>query len=504
MENIIENALKKMEPAVLAATLGTCANKSNKKRQLDDDDGDGDGSGNSPSANKIRKPNEDVNLYSGWKVPSNKYEIPTISTSITPELFYKEYVSKRRPVVLRGSLEDLAHLQKWTNQYLKESIKGKVMVEKRAESKASFGRGNEIPMSFTKFIDLIESGDDMHYLTTQDVQADEDGRPDLMASFMKCLKNDFPLRPKIVGNLVPQNINIWMGNNKEGASSGLHHDYHDNLYCVLRGKKRFRLFSPGDAEKMSTRGKLVKVHANGRINYEGEVTTAYGADLQSDAAADASRAKDEAENRLLAAELAVKEGRDGAEEELEEAERMLEEAMDALIDIEMENDDRDESDGDDEDDDDDEEKDVALFGGQNEGINIRTDSDDDDDHVNGDISPAENDNDDTENLCGRILVDKTVKNPDNFSLVPHHILDNEEEIRSKYPKLMEAKVSFCEIEAGEILYLPASWFHEVTSFGGHLAFNYWFHPPDAHDDFDNPYTTNFWSNDFKQRLVTLA
>ena len=53
-------------------------------------------------------------------------------------------------------------------------------------------------------------------------------------------------------------------------------------------------------------------------------------------------------------------------------------------------------------------------------------------------------------------MDKTVKNPDNFSLVPHHILDNEEEIRSKYPKLMEAKVAFCEIEAGEILYLPVS------------------------------------------------
>lgn len=55
----------------------------------------------------------------------------------------------------------------------------------------------------------------------------------------------------------------------------------------------------------------------------------------------------------------------------------------------------------------------------------------------------------------------------------------------------------CEVAAGDMLYLPAGWFHEVTSFGeletgGHLAFNYWFHPPDNLDPseagFQQPYT----------------
>ena len=41
----------------------------------------------------------------------------------------------------------------------------------------------------------------------------------------------------------------------------------------------------------------------------------------------------------------------------------------------------------------------------------------------------------------------------------------------------------CELNAGEQLYLPCGWFHEVRSYGdseqgGHLALNYWFHPPD--------------------------
>ena len=40
-----------------------------------------------------------------------------------------------------------------------------------------------------------------------------------------------------------------------------------------------------------------------------------------------------------------------------------------------------------------------------------------------------------------------------------------------------------EVEAGQMLYIPAGWFHEVTSYAAsasptHLALNYWYHPPD--------------------------
>jgi Cupin-like domain len=71
--------------------------------------------------------------------------------------------------------------------------------------------------------------------------------------------------------LVPQSYNVWAGNTAEGSSSGLHHDFHDNLYCLLRGRKRFRLYSPADAEHIPTVGTKVYVHRNGRINYRGMV-----------------------------------------------------------------------------------------------------------------------------------------------------------------------------------------------------------------------------------------
>ena len=44
----------------------------------------------------------------------------------------------------------------------------------------------------------------------------------------------FPLPgAEIMGDLVLQQCNLWMGNGKSGKSSGLHHDFHDNLYMLV-------------------------------------------------------------------------------------------------------------------------------------------------------------------------------------------------------------------------------------------------------------------------------
>ena len=400
------------------------------------------------------------NHYTGWTVPSNNYTIPTINIdTVTPESFYTDYIKQRRPIVLKGGLSDVSKIEQWKDiNYLDTKVGDQqVSVEKRLGTDSSFGKGNEVEMSFSKFLNLIKDGDDKHYLTTQDVHADDDGRPELMSPLMQGLQQDFPLRPTLMGNLVPQNINMWLGNNKEGASSGLHHDYHDNLYIVLKGKKRFRLYSPIDTDKMYTRGELLKVHPNGRINYKGEETTAYGADMHSDAAALAARQKDKAEKMLADAEYALEQGKPGAQEQVEEAEELLELAMDAVLEAEM-------ADAEDEDESDD--KEYGLFGDK------------------------------------KRLVDKTVKNPDNFSKVDVDLLNDDERLKESYPDILKANTAFCTVESGQILYLPASFFHEVVSFGtsdGHLAMNYWFHPPDG-ESFDAPYSTDFWHNDYQDRF----
>ena len=99
-------------------------------------------------------------------------------------------------------------------------------------------------------------------------------------------------------------------------------------------------------------------------------------------------------------------------------------------------------------------------------------------------------------------MDKTVKDPLNFSLVDLKL--KEEELKIQFPDFVKANVARCQVGQGEILYLPASWFHEVTSFGsGHLAFNYWFHPPDQ-SDFAKPYSSPFWPSDWTDRTLSVT
>jgi len=52
----------------------------------------------------------------------------------------------------------------------------------------------------------------------------------------------------------------------------------------------------------------------------------------------------------------------------------------------------------------------------------------------------------------------------------------EEEIRRNFPRFFNASYLECEVEAGEMLYIPGGWWHEVTSYGIHVAMNVWTQP----------------------------
>lgn len=124
-----------------------------------------------------------------------------------------------------------------------------------------------------------------------------DGHAEVVASPLAelCAAGDLPLQPALMGHLVPQQLNLWMGAAQQGAlqastfgihvctgcqtqgtppagaSSGLHHDFHDNLYILLRGRKRLRLYPPSAVAAMYTHGEPRLVHRNGRIVYAGQV-----------------------------------------------------------------------------------------------------------------------------------------------------------------------------------------------------------------------------------------
>jgi len=82
--------------------------------------------------------------------------------------------------------------------------------------------------------------------------------------------------------------------------------------------------------------------------------------------------------------------------------------------------------------------------------------------------------------------------PLNFSQVTNYAQPGK-----AFPEFKKAVEEIETLHAGEMLFLPAGWFHEVTSRNnsednkqGHMAFNYWMHPGDS-KDFHSPYTCKF-------------
>lgn len=239
-------------------------------------------------------------LYPTASNPLRHIDTVSIKDIKSPKWFYDNYVSKRIPVKVIGHITDETWKgEKWVDFDYLASRSGIAIVKVETKVKGAnhlhaFGNGVEKRMTFVDFINDIGSGKENLYLTTQSLDLSPEGEPAIVAPPISYLKGDYPWVPSIMGNLVVQNINMWIGRSKDGSSSGLHHDHHDNLYILLLGKKTFKLYSPDEVHRMYTYGDVQHIHPNGRINYKGEATRADGADIKAVKAQQASEALEKA------------------------------------------------------------------------------------------------------------------------------------------------------------------------------------------------------------------
>ena len=216
------------------------------------------------------------------------------------------------------------------------------------------------------------------------------------------------------GHLRLESCNLWMGHSSTESSSSLHTDYHDNFYVLLNGTKRFRLFSPDSALDMYTHGKIDRVHFNGRISFVGSETDATGTPLNDN---------------------------DGREMEAQEDDE-------GELSSEDDNDD---------------------VGSNPFGFPSKTGVEEGDDDDESFVEESGRDDyeilverscpDTEKNL--RVDDDNSTARPDNFSRVD--LAMNNEEISAMFPRFGNCRSETIEIKAGQTLYLPAGWFHEVSS-----------------------------------------
>ncbi|KAN0065865.1 hypothetical protein ACQY0O_000996 [Thecaphora frezii] len=255
--------------------------------------------------------------YQGWapSAPSSGaqvHSIDRISNSITRDEMWNRYISKRRPVVIQGHLPDADWKgHRWTDLEYLRSTAGNVPVKIEPIHPTAGHFGTSVQRKtvlFSEFIDILKDPTQAGkwYLTTQydddsqnsgpgttspTLTSDEDdpemltrdgsiigaldgGKADfepeldtVLPAPTDALANDFPSRPELLGNLVLQQCNLWLGSSKGGKSSGLHHDFHDNLYILLSGYKRFLLFPPSAHRFLHPRGQVERVYPNGLIVY---------------------------------------------------------------------------------------------------------------------------------------------------------------------------------------------------------------------------------------------
>ncbi|KAG8976367.1 hypothetical protein FRB93_013275 [Tulasnella sp. JGI-2019a] len=316
------------------------------------------------------------------------------------------------------------------------------------------------------------------------------------------LRNDFPVKPRLMGNLVLDQVNLWIGRSKDGSSSGLHHDFHDNLYCLLQGRKRFVLYPPSSSEHLYPNGKIDTVHSNGLISYQ-----------HLPVRADGLTPFDAAEHHLAIAKARLDAGlrRTAKPETVSKLKKEYKKARKVWIVAQGESTAVDEGERDSDD------ADVILRKleaeehrsgkgrkGASPNRSTRAGSKSNDEEWGGVLSPT---------TIDPAPTSTTPSDPSSFSRIStarlHAHLNlsttaiNPSPVPGQYPDLIKAEKPYVvELQPGEMLHLPASWWHEVTSTGTtlaseapHVAFNYWFHPPDLSNRlFDEPYSDQvLWS-----------
>ena len=192
-------------------------------------------------------------------------EIEHLDHPIRIDEFYLRY-AERRPLILRTqSLAQLGwrtHL--WSDEYLDYKAGAHtVLVLKRSQSPDyAPERSSYIPMRFRDFLRQVmadSNGSSDLYLN---LQTDKVLEPPLLQ-----LLGDFSI-PPYFKDLPLRSINLWMGHRDDAITTPLHHDFNDNLYVVVEGRKHFTVFPPAQAENLYTRGHIAVVESNGLIRYQ--------------------------------------------------------------------------------------------------------------------------------------------------------------------------------------------------------------------------------------------
>lgn len=178
-------------------------------------------------------------------------DIPRISAP-DKETFFKEFVSKSQPVIIKDLVNNWPALKKWNMPYFAENYgtvhTGAIPVK---DGECDFNTETGSRLSYTALQESINS-----IMNGKIENGFAIATPDEV--FPSALKNDYP-PPEYCTDGKYLRARIFLG--AEGTVTSLHQDLFENLYTMVKGTKRITLFAPQDSVYPNPRFSKLPNHA---------------------------------------------------------------------------------------------------------------------------------------------------------------------------------------------------------------------------------------------------
>ena len=161
-------------------------------------------------------------------------------TALSPEEFIDSFVLQQRPVIIRRAVAYWPAVQKWSPEYLRQTVEGaKVVIKSKSDYGAS---GSKRHVEESKEVDFAEA---VEMMTDDDPPDMSYVRQTRIWKDIAQLVDDVGPLPYAPANVVKTDGNLWVG--PAGTVAQMHWDPAHNLFAQIRGEKKWILVSPSES-----------------------------------------------------------------------------------------------------------------------------------------------------------------------------------------------------------------------------------------------------------------
>ncbi|KAK3583289.1 hypothetical protein CHS0354_011178 [Potamilus streckersoni] len=175
--------------------------------------------------------------------------VPRLKKPPNPLEFYRKYVSPNKPVIIEGGITHWPGVRKWSPDYFRNKIGDQTVTVAvtpngyaDAVNGGKFVMPEERRMKMCQFLDILDKSD-RHNPGVFYIQKQNSNLTEEFSSIIEDVETDIPWGSEAFGKL-PDAVNFWMGDGR--AITSTHRDHYENLYCVVKGWKKFILIPPSD------------------------------------------------------------------------------------------------------------------------------------------------------------------------------------------------------------------------------------------------------------------